>query len=114
MESEALQKITGDVGLNDIYDKLLVELGALGPHHVEAKKTSLHVVHKRAFLGIHPRKNGLLINIVASEPIDSKRIVKAEKVSTNRYHNEALLGTANDIDTEFVAWMRTAYDLTFK
>ena|SRR2546430_13677300 len=89
---------------------LLDRLSGLGPYDVEVKKTSLHVTRGSAFLGVHPRSRGLLLNIVTSEPIDSARIRKVERVSANRYHNEVLLAATGDLDDELVGWLRQAYE----
>jgi hypothetical protein len=94
-----------------LYDHLLTELRGLGPFQEEVKKTSIHLVRKSAFLGVHPRKNWLLVTIKSEQAIRSPRVVKAEQVSKSRWHCEVKLATADDVDAEFLGWARTAYEL---
>lgn len=79
---------------------------------MQNKKTSLHIAHRRAFLGVHPRATGLLLTIVTTTALDSTRVRKHEQVSANRYHNEVLLTGADDIDDELTNWITQAYALT--
>jgi hypothetical protein len=111
-KSEALEKITSDAVARGIYDNLLAHLTLLGPYEVEAKKTSLHITRGRAFLGVHPRRGGLLLNIVTPEALEDPRIKKAERVSANRWHNEVVVSSPGDLDAELLGWLRQAYELT--
>jgi hypothetical protein len=45
---------------------------------VQNKKTSLHIVHGRAFLGVHPRATELLLTIVTTTALDSTRVRNGE------------------------------------
>jgi hypothetical protein len=112
MEESGLSKIKANQVSTAIYDELLTRLGAFAHFDIENKKTSLHVVHGRAFLGVHPRQDGLLLNIVTTTPITSARIKKTERVSANRYHNEIIVTSVQDLDTELLAWIEQAYALT--
>ena len=91
---------------------LLAVLDGVGPHEIEVKKTSLHVMHGRAFLGIHPRSGGLLLNIVTTAPLTGDRVRKSEPVSRNRCHNEILVTTGHELDSHLTEWIRGAYALT--
>ena len=44
-------------------------------------------------------------------PVEDQRLLKAERVSANRYHNELKLGGPDDVDAQVDAWLREAYDL---
>jgi predicted transport protein len=94
-----------------LYDQLRVQLRRLGPFEEEVKKTSIHLARRSAFVGVHPRKNSLLITIKSEQPIRSPRIVKTEQVSKSRWHCELKLTSPAEIDPEFLAWAKTAYDL---
>jgi hypothetical protein len=63
---DALTKIESNPKSAPLYLQVLTAVRDLGDNDVEVKKTSLHIVHGRAFLGIHPRKDGLLLNIVTA------------------------------------------------
>lgn len=108
----ALAKIKSNPVSAELYSLLIKVLDELGNYVVENKKTSLHIVHGRAFLGVHPRKDGLLLNVVTREPLHSERLKKVERVSANRYHNELIVNTTEQIDGELIGWLHTAYSLT--
>lgn len=112
MDTNALTTIEGNTISNKLYSSLLEELKKIGEFDVEVKKTSLHIIHGRAFLGVHPRKDGLLLNIVTSEPLKSGRLKKVEQVSANRYHNELVIGSVDEIDPELLSWINNSYSLT--
>ena len=112
MDVLPVTKILADPVAGPIYQRLLTVLAELGPFGLEEKKTSIHVVRARAFLGVHPRKNTLLVNIVTARPIASDRVVRHDQVSANRVHNEVLLHAKADVDAELVAWITQAYELT--
>src|SRR5579863_9250604 len=95
-----------------IYDRLIAAMRPFGPMTVEPKKTSIHIVRKSAFAGVHPRKSAILLNIRSQTPIKSARVRKMENVSANRCHNELMLAAPGDIDKELLAWLRAAYDLS--
>ena len=112
MPTTALDTIAADPASAEIYAGLLTDLAYLGPFEIEPKKTSLHITHGRAFLGVHPRKGALLLNLVLTEKIASKRIRKSERVSANRWHNELLVTSTEDLDAELGGWILAAYAAT--
>jgi hypothetical protein len=111
MADNALDAINGNPVLQPVYNKLIVELQKLGPIVIEPKKTSIHVKAKSAFVGIHPRKNHFIINIVAIQPIQSKRVLEFEQVSKSRFHNHIKIGSELEIDDELNSWFKQAYEL---
>jgi len=89
---------------------LFRDLDAVGPYSVEEKKTSIHITNGRAaFLGLHPRKQGLRLNIVLTKALEGPRVAKSERVSANRYHNEVDVREPSEIDAELLAWIGEAY-----
>jgi len=110
--SNALEQITGRDASRTIYAALLEAIDELGPYEVEAKKTSLHLSRGRAFLGVHPRSTGLLLNVVTTTALDSPRVRRSEQISANRCHNEVLLTSVDDVDDELRDWIGQAYALT--
>jgi hypothetical protein len=91
---------------------LYAELESLDDITIEEKKTSLHVVFNgAAFLGVHPRKEGIRLNLVQDYCPDSFRIQKSEQVSKSRFHNEVDLTSEARIDDELISWIRDAYEL---
>jgi len=102
--------MAGDIA-RQLYQELLAAVRPFGPFREEVKKTSIHLVRGSAFAGVHPRKQYLLLTIVADQPVQSLRISKAEQVSRNRWHLDLKLATSLDIDDELVGWLRHAYHL---
>lgn len=79
---------------------------------ISEKRTCLHIdAFQGAFLGIHPRKHGLRINIVLDHELDSPRVVKCERVSKSRFHNEVDLKGTELLDPELRNWILEAYEL---
>ena len=71
-EARRSTKIAGSEPAGSIYKALIERLKTIGPYKVEPKATSLHIVHGRAFLGVHYRKDGLLLNIVLDRPLEDR------------------------------------------
>ena len=78
---------------------------------VDPKGTCLHLNHRTAFAGLHPRRDALLLNLRSRAPIESPRIRKVERVSANRCHNELLVDSVEAIDGELMAWISAAHAL---
>lgn len=95
-----------------VYARLLARLRTLGRFQIEEKKTSVHLSNGRAFAGVHPRANGLVVQIVTEVPIRHARVRKIEQVSANRYHCAVPLENEREIDSEFLGWVNQAYALT--
>lgn len=101
-----------DQVVRDTYARLLSALGELGPFTVEPKKTSIHLVNKSGFAGVHPRKGYMYLNLRTERPLENPRIAKREQVSKSRYHNEVKLATPDDVDDELREWLKEAYELS--
>jgi hypothetical protein len=95
-----------------VYDAILASVAKFGDVKAEEKKTSVHLVAKTAFAGVHPRKGAVLLNIRSDAPIKSDRIRKLEQVSAKRFHNEMLIDTPAGIDREVTGWLKSAYTLS--
>jgi len=94
-----------------LYEKLMKQVKTLGKITVEPKKTSVHIKHRAAFLGVHPKKKWLDLNIVTDTPIKSAKVLKTEQVSKSRYHNLVRIASPEDITPELFGWLKQAYTL---
>ena len=94
------------------YDALLKAVQKFGPVKVEEKKTSVHLVNKTAFAGVHPQKAALVLTVRSADAIDSPRVKKAERVSANRWHNDMKLAAPSEVDGELIGWLKAAYALS--
>jgi hypothetical protein len=101
-----------DGSVQKTYAAILKAVAKFGAVKADAKKTSIHLVAKTGFAGVHPRKSAILLNIRSNAPIKSKRIRKVERVSANRYHNEMLIGAPSEVDAEVVGWLKAAHALS--
>ena len=95
-----------------IYQRLLAETRKFGPVVEQPKKTSIHLVNKSAFAGVVTRKAAILLNIKSAAPIRDARIVHAEQVSSNRFHQEVKLTSPEDIDPVLLGWLKSAYEMS--
>ena len=94
------------------YAKVVAAVHKLGPFEVEEKKTSLHLTHGRAFAGVHPRTDGIILNLVFDAPLKDARVHKSEQVSANRHHVEFKLEDPAEVDSKLIGWIKQAYSLT--
>jgi len=95
-----------------IYRTLVSRVRAFGPFEEAAKTASIHLDRKSAFAGVHPRKAAILLVIRTAAAIESPRVRKQERVSANRWHNELLLSTPDEVDDEVVGWLGEAFALS--
>ena len=97
--------------VKELAEFVMAKVRSFGPLKVELKKASLHVLNRAAFLGIHPRKHYLEINIVSDKPILDQRVLKSVQVSKGKYHNTVRLNDEAQLDRTFANMLREAYDL---
>jgi hypothetical protein len=96
----------------EVYQHLLVEMRKFGPVVEEPKKTSIHLIKRSAFAGVVTRKTALILNIKSAAPIMDARIVHAERVSSNRFHQEVKLTSPTEIDPLLLGWLKSAYEIS--
>lgn len=101
-----------DPDARKVYEAILASVAKFGDVKAEEKKTSVHLIAKTAFAGVHPRKGAVLLNIRSDAPIKSDRIRKLEQVSAKRFHNEMLIDTPAAVDREVVGWLKSAHALS--
>jgi hypothetical protein len=100
-----------DPAVRRTYARILEALRVLGEVREEPKKTSIHLIRSSGFAGVHPRKSALVLNIRLDRALDGGRLLKTERVSKNRYHNEFRLAGPEDVDDRLAGWLREAYEL---
>lgn len=93
------------------YAAILNAAKKLGPVKEEAKKTSIHLVRKRAFAGVATRKTALILTLKSDSDVANKRIAKREQASANRWHLEIKLESPAQVDREVLRWLEKAYTL---
>ena len=95
-----------------MYRALLLFCHDLGPFSVEEKKTSVHLVRKSAFAGVHPRRKHLVFTVKSASAIRNDRIFKSEQVSKSRWHHEIKLIDRADLNPELLGWLQDGYDIS--
>ena len=97
--------------VEDLVKSLLHLLDSIGKYKVERKKSSIHITRERAFVGIHPKKSYLGINVVLDRAHASPPASKVEKVSAKRFHHYYKIASKKELNKSFARLLQEAYDL---
>jgi hypothetical protein len=97
--------------VDDLRKSFLELLDSIGKYKAEQKKDSVHIVRERAFVGIHPKKSYLRINVVLNRPQASPPASKVEKVSASRFHHYYKITSKKELNKAFARVLKDAYDL---
>lgn len=98
--------------IEELHKQLLALLKKIGKFELELKKESIHVVYGRAFVGIHPKKSYLGVNLVLDKSETSPKADKVEKVSANRFHHYFRIESKQQMNAPFVRLLKEAHRLT--
>ena len=98
--------------LRDIYRRVLATGRRFGPVEEDPRKTSIHLNRKSAFAGVATRKSALIVTVKAEDDVKSARIVKHLKASARRWYLYVRLESVEDVDAEFVRWLKKSYELS--
>jgi len=107
-------RLFADKGGDKIYAALIKGMHsriAKGLVFEDPKSTCVHVNAGKggtAYAGVHPRKGGVLLTIVAAAPLKSKRIRNALRRSANRCYCDLLLSSEAEVDDELLGWLEDA------
>jgi uncharacterized protein DUF5655 len=100
-----------DPALQRVYASLLNAVQAFGPVAEERGERSVLLRSRGGFLGVHPKRNCLDLQIVTDHAIRAARVTKVDPVSARRFHVHVRLATKKDVDQQLLDWLREAYDL---
>ena len=106
-ENILLSKSSKDV--NDTYNKIKKILNNFGSITYEVKQTSIHCVKNVAFVGLHPKKAVLDLNIVLNRSLNGLFNSKTEQVSKNRFHNEIRIINPGQINAALIKVLKESY-----
>jgi pantothenate synthetase len=95
-----------------LYKHLLKSVRTVGPYGEEVKKTCVHLTRKSAFLGVHPRKSGLLLTVKATRALEGECVVKTLQASKSRWYVDVKIGSASQIDETLLGWIRDSWELS--
>jgi len=96
----------------ELQKELMFLLEQIGEFKSEPKKESIHIVHGKAFVGIHPKKSYLGVNLVLDKSKTSPRADKIEQISLNRFHHFFKIESKEQMNKSFVRLLQEAYNLT--
>src|SRR5256885_15817323 len=99
-----------DPTLQRVYARLLKTVQGLGPVVEERGERSVLLRSRGGFLGVHPKRDHLDLQIVTDHAIRAPRIAKLDVVSARRFHVHVPLATENEVDRQLVGWVREGYD----
>jgi hypothetical protein len=94
-----------------VYAHLLKAVSRLGPVVEERGDRSVLLRSRGGFLGIHPKRDGLGLQIVTDHVIRATRVTKVDRVSARRFHAHVCIASVKDVDPQLLQWLREAYDL---
>jgi hypothetical protein len=97
--------------LQAAYSRLLTAVGRFGPIREERGDRSVLLRSRGGFVGIHPKRDGLDLQIVTDHEIRAARVSKVDRVSASRFHVHVRVASPVDIDAQLLDWLREAYDL---
>ena len=100
-----------DPALQGVYSRLLKAVGRFGPVLEERGDRSVLLRSRGGFVGVHPKRDGLDLQIVTDHVICAARVGKIDRVSASRFHVHIRIASPADIDAELLGWLREAYDL---
>jgi hypothetical protein len=93
----------------DMYSKIKKILNDFGSITYEVKKSSVHCVKNVAFVGLHPKKAVLDLNIVLNRSLNGAFNSKTEQVSKNRFHNEIRIINPRQINAGLIKVLKESY-----
>ena len=97
--------------VQDVYSQLLKAVGRFGTVREERGDRSVLLRSRGGFVGIHPKRDGLDLQIVTDHVIRAVRVSKVDRVSASRFHVHVRIASAADIDAQLLGWLREAYGL---
>jgi hypothetical protein len=108
-KSDAIAR--GSPELRRVYARLLKEARRLGPVVEERGERSVLLRSRGGFVGVHPKRDFLDLQIVTDHVIRAARVTKVDRVSARRFHVHVRVLEEKDVDEQLIEWLREAYDL---
>jgi uncharacterized protein YdhG (YjbR/CyaY superfamily) len=93
------------------YAAILKASRAMGKMREDPKKTSIHLMRETAFAGIVFQREALILTVKSSDPIDSERVRRAQRMSAQRWSNEVRVASPREVDKELRDWLAGSYAL---
>lgn len=94
-----------------LYDAVLAAIREIGPVRVLPEKTRIAFQVRMSFVQITPRQQWLDGHVVLARRLENARFRKIETISPRNHVHAFRLREIADIDGEFRAWLREAYQV---
>ncbi len=91
------------------YSALLKAARKLGPVTEESGKTSIRLVGSSTFAGVSTRQSWLVLTLNTAADIPSKRVMRHEQPTADRWQLEIRLDEPGQVDRDLVAMLEQAY-----
>lgn len=83
----------------------------VGEMTIDSRPCCIHLDNDSTFVAIWLLKDIIRLDFSTTNEIESSRILKYEKIAAHRYINYLELKSSDDIDQEFLNWIKESYDL---
>ena len=93
----------------EIYELVASHLESLGPVLVDPVQACVMFKRERSFAEVRSKRKALTLTFLLSRTVDSKRVVRSQQCSANRYACYVDLAEPEDVDDEVRAWLTEAY-----
>jgi hypothetical protein len=95
--------------IREMFDRLVQELRAIGPVEVLPEKTRIAFQVRMSFAQVTPRKNWLDGHVVLARRLENPRFRRIDTISPRNHVHVFRIARPEEIDGEFVSWLREAY-----
>ena len=100
-----------DPALRSMFDCLRRNMERFGPIRIDAVQSNINLAGKYHFAGVTVLKDRLKVGFLLHRRLEHPRIIRTQKVDSNKYSHFVKLARREDIDKQFLAWMKEAYSL---
>jgi hypothetical protein len=98
-----------------LYNELKKIIGKkIGKFSIESLPCCIHFVATATnytFMCVYALKNGIKIHFTLPTTVNSSRLQRYSKMSSQRYLYELNIKTTGEIDSELIAWLKKAYKM---
>ena len=108
IENHFKNKTESKTLFEELIKKIEKEIGKV---KIESLPCCIHLVSNYTFSGIWLLKDKIRLDFRVDYPIESERIVKQEKLSTNRNLYYLDINNTGEIDNELLKWIKDSYYL---
>jgi hypothetical protein len=95
--------------LRKVFDQLLNKVSQFGPVRSDTVRSAINITNRFHFAMVYVLRDSLKVDFSSNRKLDSKRILRSQKMSENSYINYLKLTSPEDTDEELLGWLKEAY-----